>query len=108
MNGYRTAEIYVRDNLAGFLSQTDEGYRFEYTGEYLSSDFPSVSATLPKTRTEYSSKILFPFFDGLIPEGWLLDIVTDNWKIDPKDRFSLLIATCKDPIGCVKVKGVAE
>ncbi len=104
MNGYRTAEIYVRDNLAGYLSQTDEGYQFAYTSDYVNSQFPPVSITMPKTEKIYESKVLFPFFDGLIPEGWLLDIVTENWKIDPRDRFSLLLAACKDPIGCVSVK----
>ena len=108
MNGNRTAEVYVRDNLAGFLSQTDEGYQFEYTGEYLHSEYPAVSVTIPKSQREYNSKTLFPFFDGLIPEGWLLNVVTDNRKIDPRDRFSLLLATCKDSIGCVSIKEVTR
>ena len=42
--------------------------------------------------------------DGLIPEGWLLDIVSRNWKIDPKDRFALLLVACKDPIGNVSIR----
>ena len=57
---------------------------------------------------EYTSKTLFPFFDGLIPEGWLLNIVTENWKIEPKDRFGLLLVACKDPIGNVRIKEVRE
>ena len=51
---------------------------------------------------------MFAFFDGLIPEGWLLDVVTHNWKIDRKDRFGLLLVACKDPIGNVCIKGVKE
>jgi len=108
MNGYRTAEVYVRDNLAGYLSQTDKGYQFAYTKEYALSELPPVSITMPKTEQPYVSNVLFPFFDGLIPEGWLLDIVSKNWKIDPRDRFSLLLAACKDPIGCVSVTEVSE
>jgi len=50
MNGYRTAEIYVRNNLAGYLSQTDKRYRFAYTKEYALSEFPPVSITMPKTE----------------------------------------------------------
>ena len=45
-----------------------------------------------------------PFFDGLIPEGWLLDIVTHNWKISQSDRFGVLLVACKDPIGNVSVR----
>ena len=51
---------------------------------------------------------LFAFFDGLIPEGWLLDVVSHNWKIDRKDRFGLLLVACKDPIGNVQIKGAGE
>ncbi|MCW3081692.1 HipA N-terminal domain-containing protein [Segetibacter sp.] len=35
--------------------------------------FP-VSLTLPLKDQPYTSNVMFPFFDGLIPEGWLLDI----------------------------------
>ena len=48
-------------------------------------------------------KVLFSFFDGLIPEGWLLDIAEKSWKIDTRDRMSLLLACCKDCIGAVSV-----
>jgi serine/threonine-protein kinase HipA len=47
---------------------------------------------------------LFPFFDGLIPEGWLLDIAVDHWKVKANDRFELLLTTCRDSIGAVTVE----
>ena len=50
------------------------------------------------------SKTLFPFFDGLIPEGWLLGAVSRNWKIDITDRFGLLLVACKDGIGNVSIR----
>ena len=109
MEAYRTAYVYVRDTFAGTLKETDSGYSFIYDGEYLESENPTaVSLTLPLQTEEYTSKTLFAFFDGLIPEGWLLGIVSDNWKIDRKDRFGLLLVACKDPIGNVKIKGAKE
>lgn len=81
----------MRDKLAGLLRETDEGYSFAYETDYLSSDNPSpVSLTLPLTDNTYTSKTLFAFFDGLIPEGWLLDVVVHNWKLNEKDRFGIL------------------
>jgi serine/threonine-protein kinase HipA len=68
----------------------------------------AVSLTLPIQENEYTSTILFPFFDGLIPEGWLLDVVSRSWKIDRNDRFGLLISACKDCIGDVSIKSEAE
>ena len=109
MEAYRTAYVYVRETFAGTLKETDFGYSFTYDNDYLESENPTaVSLTLPIQAEEYTSKPLFAFFDGLIPEGWLLDIVSRNWKIDRKDRFGLLLVACKDPIGNVQIKGAKE
>lgn len=101
----RNAHVYVRNTFAGTLSETDEGYIFEYDNNYLlSNDCTPVSLTLPLRSEPYKSTVFFPFFDGLIPEGWLLNIVTRNWKIDKNDRFGLLLVACKDSIGNVSIK----
>ena len=52
--------------------------------------------------------MLFPFFDGLIPEGWLLNIAEKNWKLKPRDRMGLLMACCLDCIGAVSINPVIE
>ena len=67
-----------------------------------------VSLTLPLDKAEYNSTVLFPFFDGLIPEGWLLAIAEKNWKINPRDRMGLLLTCCKDCIGAVSIYPVIE
>lgn len=104
-NIFRTAYVYVYNNFAGKLSETDEGYSFSYDKTYIArADNHPVSLTLPICEEPYKSKTLFSFFDGLIPEGWLLDIVSRNWKIDLKDRFALLLVACKDPIGNVSIR----
>ena len=109
MRNYRTALIYVRDQFAGILSETDEGYSFSYDTEYLNNPKASaVSLTIPLRSQPYQSRILFPFFDGLIPEGWLLEVVSKNWKINPKDRFGILLVACRDCIGNVSVRKEQE
>ena len=109
MEAYRTAYVYVRETFAGVLQETDAGYSFVYDHDYLSSaDSTAVSLTLPLRGEEYTSKTLFAFFDGLIPEGWLLSVVSNNWKIDRRDRFGLLLVACKDPIGNVQIKEARE
>lgn len=68
-----------------------------------------VSLTLPLRPAPYhSERELFAFFDGLIPEGWLLDIAEKNWKLDPRDRMGLLLACCRDCIGAVSIEEVRE
>lgn len=100
----RQAEVFCKDSLAGIITENDEGYLFQYDKKYLNDKNPKpISLTLPIQEKPYESKILFPFFDGLIPEGWLLNIAVSNWKINPRDRFGLLLTLCKDCIGCVSV-----
>jgi len=106
---FRNAYVYIRNTYAGVLSETDDGYSFVYDTEYLSrGDATAVSLTLPVTDQPYLSTTLFSFFDGLSPEGWLLDMVSRNWKIDRRDRFGLLMVACKDPIGNVSIRGDRE
>ena len=84
--------------------EDEEGYHFTYSHEYLKSENPlAVSLTLPLQEKPFHSDFLFPFFDGLIPEGWLLNIAQKNWKLNPRDRMGLLLATCKDCIGNISV-----
>ena len=100
----KRANIFLNDVLAGTLTEDDMGYEFRYAPDYLKSENAvAVSLTLPLTDQPYRDKVLFPFFDGLIPEGWLLDIAEQIWKISARDRFSLLLACCKDCIGNISV-----
>lgn len=100
----KKGKVLYGEVLAGFISETDEGYEFVYDNDYLKSEQPRpVSLTLPLQPESYKSKVLFAFFDGLIPEGWLLDIATDHWKVKANDRFELLLLTCRDAIGAVSI-----
>ncbi|MDG3582885.1 HipA N-terminal domain-containing protein [Galbibacter pacificus] len=101
----RQGEIWVNNQLAGVLTEDDNGYHFNYNKEYLEQEKASpVSLTLPLHKDPFHSESLFPFFDGLIPEGWLLDIAHKNWKINPRDRMGLLLTTCRDCIGNISVR----
>ncbi|HEX6982362.1 MAG TPA: HipA N-terminal domain-containing protein [Balneolaceae bacterium] len=106
---YRTAHIFVDEQRAGILEETEEGYRFQYRDEYLNKrDTEPVSLTLPKRKEAYESNILFPFFDGLIPEGWLLNVVEQTWKVNARDRMGLLLVSCRDTIGNVSIRDPEE
>ena len=86
------------------ITESEEGYTFEYDKAYLNMDSATaLSPTMPLTDETYVKEMMFPVFDGLIPEGWLLDIAQSSWKIDARDRMSLLLACCKDCIGDIGV-----
>lgn len=102
----RIAKVYVREQLAGLLKEDDQGYSFEYDVGYIESGHAqAVSLTLPITSKLHQSNVMFPFFDGLIPEGWLLKVAQKNWKLNERDRMGLLMVCCRDCIGAVSVIG---
>jgi serine/threonine-protein kinase HipA len=100
----RKAEIHMQGRLTGVLEERDRDYTFTYDAAYLANtDAVAISLSLPLQTESFKDKRLFPFFDGLIPEGWLLDIAEHTWKLDPRDRMGLLLACCRDCIGAVSV-----
>jgi serine/threonine-protein kinase HipA len=105
----RKALVYLFDQPAGEVWEDETGFHFRYLPEHLSrADAHAVSLTLPLAADTYSSEMILPFFDGLIPEGWLLDIAGAYWKINPRDRVGLLFACCRDCIGAVSIYPLAE
>ena len=105
----KRGKVYIKDVFCGIITESEEGYTFEYDKAYLNMDgATALSPTMPLTDETYVKEMMFPVFDGLIPEGWLLDIAQSSWKIDARDRMSLLLACCKDCIGAVSVIPLEE
>lgn len=107
----RKAAIYNNKVLAGYLEKTKEGeYLFQYAEEYLANaETTAISLTLPKSKEIYRSKVLFPFFFGLLSEGVNKLTQCRLLKIDEEDHFSLLMKTAKhDTIGAITVKELSE
>lgn len=102
----RQGKVFYKNRLAGLITETDEGeYVFQYDDDYIEhhkNEF--ITFTMPVTHKPFTDKRLFPFFEGLIPEGWLLDIASKNWKINKNDRMGLLLACCRNCIGAVHVE----
>lgn len=104
----RQGKVFVESQFAGIISETPAGFTFTYNKEYLQQeDALPVSITLPLHEEPFENKTLFSFFDGLIPEGWLLNIAERNWKVNRRDRMGLLLTCCRDCIGNVSVEPIA-
>lgn len=106
----RQAIIKYNTIQAGILKELDTGeYEFMYDEHYI-QNHPDLFITfqMPVSTEPYRSKRLFPFFDGLIPEGWLLTIAAESWRINKNDRMGLLLACCQNTIGAVSVHPVNE
>lgn len=101
----RRGRVLFGDIAAGEIEERPDGaVVFRYLPQYLSRpDAEQVSLTLPLSPEPVETIGLHPFFDGLVPEGWLLDVATRNWKLDPRDRVGLLLNLCSECIGAVRV-----
>lgn len=103
------AEVYYGNTRAGELRKTDKGFEFAYDSAYLSAaEARPISMSIPLRAEKYESKALFPFFDGLLPEGWLLELICASAKIDKNDKFRLLLHTGQDPVGAVSITAIED
>jgi len=106
----RALEVFRNVILAGVLTEIDpKNYVFRYNDAYfIDPEKSAVSLTLPKTRQEYHSHFLFPFFFNMLSEGVNKELQCRMLKIDEKDHFGLLMATAQyNTIGAVTVKPLA-
>ena len=105
----RQAEVLYKKELAGILTQLDDGnFVFRYHDLWFNdSNKPAISLTLSKQQQEYKSEFLFPFFYNMLPEGSNKQMVCFELRIDPKDNFGLLLATAKfDSIGAIQIQKI--
>jgi serine/threonine-protein kinase HipA len=103
----RIGQVKLSGRLVGAIEENDGKTVFQYLPEWLSqSDAVPVSLTLPLRAEPYVSQGLHPFFENLLPEGWLLDVTTKKLKISKNDPFGLLLATCHDCVGAVEIEAV--
>jgi serine/threonine-protein kinase HipA len=103
----RKAKIYVKGIEAGILIELAKGkeYVFEYFDHYHG---PEISRTMPTSQRVYKFNRFPPFFDGLLPEGILLEGLLKIKKIDRTDYFSQLMAVGEDMVGVVTAKELIE
>lgn len=107
----RQLEVYVNEVKAGLLTEQNpgKGYTFSYSAEYVASEFPPVSLSLPKRTETYEAEDLFPFFTNILPEGANRKVICREKRIDENDYFGMLMATVgTDMIGSVNFRKVSD
>ncbi len=103
----RQGKVLVSNVVAGIITEDDNGFTFQYDSTYLKQKSAEpISLTFPLQEMPFQNDVLFPFFDGLIPEGWMLNIAERNWKIRRHDRMGLLLTCCRDCIGNVSIEPI--
>lgn len=98
----RKAIIYVNGVSAGeLIEHSKKLYEIKYLDNY--KGFP-ISLTLPIQKESFKFKDFPTFFEGLLPEGVMLEALLRTKKIDRYDLFSQLLAVGEDLVGHVSIK----
>ena len=101
----RRGLVFFDGERAGRLEETETGMSFRYDPTWLAAPGARpVSLTMPLRAEPYASRGPMPFFMGLLPEGWLLDIALAKLKVARDDAFGMLLALCHDCIGAVSIE----
>jgi len=102
----RSARVFFENDLAGHLTESEDGkrYHFQYVSSY---GGPPISLTMPVREELYIFDEFPPFFDGLLPEGFQLEALLRQKKIDRNDKFGQLLIIGADTVGAVTVIGMS-
>jgi serine/threonine-protein kinase HipA len=106
----RRGRVLRGNRLAGTIEELDDGYQFTYEPEYLRDpSVPPVSLTMPKRQPIHRSPVLFPCFVALLAEGALADVQCRALRLDERDLFGRVLATCGgDVIGSLRIEPVMD
>ncbi len=101
----RKANVFMHDIFAGILEEKKSGETYEFTYDDKYSG-PPISLTMPVDKKFFIFTGFPKFFEGLLPEGIMLEGLLRQNKIDKYDYFSQLTSTGKELIGAVTVEEV--
>lgn len=107
----RKCYVYINNVEAGTLIETDSPrtYLFSYNKDYIQKGLPPVCLSMPTDKSEYRSRVLFPYFYNLLSEGENRVIQASMHHIDKDDDFGILLATAQyDTVGAVTVKPINQ
>jgi serine/threonine-protein kinase HipA len=98
----RSAKVYVNKKFAGQLEEMPENkYVFLYEKGYIGAP---ISLTMPISQNKYEFDFFPPFFEGLLPEGPLLEGLLRKYKLDKNDYFGQLLIVGQDVVGAVSIE----
>ncbi|ADD67847.1 HipA N-terminal domain protein [Denitrovibrio acetiphilus DSM 12809] len=101
----RKALVYQHGVAAGYLIKKEKTYEFHYLAGY---EGVAISLTMPVKDEPYIFESFPPFFDGLLPEGYMLESLLERCKIDRTDYFSQLVTVGANMVGSVAVKEIID
>jgi len=101
----RKAKVFFLGEFAGLIEEVEKNKRYKFIYESGYTGDP-ISLAMPVKQNEYVFEGFPPFFDGLLPEGVMLEGLVRRLKLDSNDLFGQLMAVGHDMVGAVTVEEI--
>ena len=100
----RKANIFLHGVAAGVLTELARNhYEFVYNADYHGAP---ISLTIPMNKKIHIFSQFPYFFEGLLPEGVMLEALLRKYKLDKNDYFGQLIIVGQDVVGAVTIEEI--
>lgn len=94
--------VYWERREVGELRRLEERSR-AYTFHYAPQTPRPISLSLPLAQESFDPAASRPFFEALLPEGAIRDLISNQLKLAPSDSFGLLAALGSDCAGALQI-----
>ena len=94
-------DVHLLGLHCGVLTIEEERFQFDYRSAYLESGGPALSASMPVETQHYGDAIAFPFFENLLPEGDVRDLLAERLETSSNNLARLLERTGGEVAGAV-------
>jgi serine/threonine-protein kinase HipA len=101
------ATVYYGPKEAGVLRHTSDGFEFCYHSAYRSDPHAKpITRRLPLNRSRFAFKSLLPWFQDVLPEGWVINALGQTRQLNEMEQFALLLHMGTDTLGPVSLHPV--
>jgi len=96
-------DCYLLDRRCGVLDIDDQRFRFRYLSSYVDSGGPALSVSLPVEQQQHGDRFTFPFFENLLPEGEIRELLAERLDTAGNNFARLLERTGGEVAGAIRL-----
>jgi serine/threonine-protein kinase HipA len=101
-------DVYLGTRLVGRVAGEPDQVRFQYTPEWVAREGVDIARVLPLQSEPLPPGPTRAFFDGLLPEASLREVLARDWGVDPLDTWALLAAIGRESAGAITILPAGE
>ena len=96
-------DIYFHEQFCGWLHIENERMHFQYHAHYMAQQLPPLSVAMPVREEPWPDAISFPFFENLLPEGRVRQLLATRLQTANNNFTRLLHETGGEVAGAISI-----